>query len=79
MVSSMAMSVLMAWVVNNAGGSVVVAILMHWAYNRSAALHVANAIYTAASFTAAAVLVTLIAGPNLGAERMVAPPSKRLL
>jgi hypothetical protein len=42
MVSSMSLSVLMARVVNTAGGSVVVAILMHRAFNRSGALDAAG-------------------------------------
>jgi hypothetical protein len=52
---------------------------MHWAFNRSAALDAATAVYTTTFFTAAAVLVVLIAGPSLGAERMLASPSQGAL
>jgi len=76
LVSAMSLSVLMAWVVNNAGGSVVVAILMHWTFNRSGVLDAATAPYTVAFFGTAAVVVVWIAGPSLGAERMRAPPSR---
>jgi membrane protease YdiL (CAAX protease family) len=62
-------SVLMTWVVNNAGGSVLPAMLMHWANNLFADLHPAAAPYTAIAFALAAIAVTLYAGVGLGAPR----------
>jgi len=74
MVAIISNGVLIAWIVNNAGGSVIPAILAHWSANRLLALDPLTAPYTAAFFAAAAALVMIFAGPSLGSERMRPPP-----
>jgi membrane protease YdiL (CAAX protease family) len=69
LLSLVSASVLMTFVVNKANGSVLPAILMHWADNQFADLHPAVAPYTAAAFALAAIVVTLFAGVGLGAPR----------
>ena len=76
MVTIVSLAVLVVWFVNNAGGSVIIAILAHWAGNRFEALDPATAPYTAGFFAAAALTVLVWAGPSLGAERMPPPAVK---
>lgn len=73
-IAVVSLSVLVTWIVNNAGGSVIVAILVHWASNRFESLSPETAPYTAAVFAFAALAVVWMAGPALGAGRMTPPP-----
>jgi membrane protease YdiL (CAAX protease family) len=72
LLSLVSASVLMTFVVNKANGSVLPAILMHWADNQFADLHPSVAPYTAVAFALAAIAVTLFAGAGLGSPRSVA-------
>ena len=74
MVSIVSDGVLIAWIVNNARGSVIVAILAHWSTNRFLVLDGAGAPYTAVFFGIAAILVLVLAGPSLGSARNPPPP-----
>ncbi len=76
MVSIVSLAVLVVWIVNNAGGSVIVAILAHWTANRCEALDPVTAPYTAVIFAAGAMGVIAFAGADLGAKRMRPPPLK---
>lgn len=76
MVSIVSLAVLVVWIVNNAGGSVIIAILAHWTANRCEALDPVTAPYTAVVFAAGAMGVIAFAGPDLGARRMCPPPLK---
>jgi membrane protease YdiL (CAAX protease family) len=69
LVSVASASVLMTFVVNKANGSVLPAILMHWADNQFADLHPAVAPYTTGAFALAAIVMILVAGAGLGAPR----------
>lgn len=73
MAEVVSLSVLVTWMVNNAGGSVIIAILAHWASNRFESLAPATAPYTAAAFALAALTVMWMAGPSLGAAKMPPP------
>jgi len=75
MTTIVSLAVLVVWIVNNAGGSVIVAILAHWSANRFEALDPATAPYTAGFFAAAALVVMALAGPELGSRRMRPPPT----
>ena len=77
LIGTLSLGVLIAWIVNNARGSVIIAILAHWAANRFGALDAANARYTAAVFAAAAIAVIVWAGPSLGSARMPPPPGSK--
>jgi membrane protease YdiL (CAAX protease family) len=74
LIQAVALSVLMAWCVNHARGSLIPAILLHWAINRFAGLDPATAPYTAAFFVAAALIVIVAGGRELGRRHMPAPP-----
>ena len=69
MVTIVANSVLMTWVVNMARGSVLPAMLMHWSINRFVEMRAPGAAMTALVFAAAALALVAIAGPALGATR----------
>jgi hypothetical protein len=75
LVQSIAFTVLLAWMVNNARGSVIPAILLHWAINRFAGLDDKTMPFTCALFVSAAILVVIFAGRDLGRARMPTPPT----
>jgi uncharacterized protein len=77
MIAIVSDGVLVAWIVNNARGSVIPAILVHWTSNRLLALDPVTGPYTAAFFAAAALIVLGLAGPSLGAAKMPPPPGSR--
>ena len=64
--SMVSVTVLMAWVTINAGGAVIPAILMHWAFNRFSDLGQDGAIYAAVAYTLAALLVIACTKGSLG-------------
>jgi membrane protease YdiL (CAAX protease family) len=75
MIAIVAASVVITWVVNKTG-SVLPAILIHWADNRFGELHYPAALMTAFMFAIAALVLVMIAGVDLGAKRearVVAP------
>jgi len=68
-VSMVSVTVLMSWATIEAGGAVIPAILMHWAFNRFSDLSHEGAIYAAAAYTAAAVAVIVATKGSLGLRR----------
>lgn len=74
LIQSVALSVLMAWCVNHARGSLIPAILLHWSINRFGGFDPATAPYTAALLVAAAGIVIAAGGRELGRRHMPAPP-----
>ena len=74
MVQIVSLSILATWVVNHARGSVIPAILLHWAANRFEGMDPATAPVTALVIASAALLVVLSSGASLGAARLPAPP-----
>ncbi len=73
-VSVVAASVMMTYVVNRAGGSVLPAILMHWSDNRFADTTAPTATATAIMFVAGALFCVLIEGIDLGRSKTAAQP-----
>ena len=73
-VAVVAASVMMTYVVNKSGGSVLPAILMHWSDNRFADTSAPTATATALMFVVGALFVVLIGGLDLGRGK-VRPPS----
>lgn len=63
------LTVLMSWVAINTHGAVIPAILMHWAFNRFAALEGSAAMYEAITFTVAVVIVVAATRGRLGLGR----------
>jgi membrane protease YdiL (CAAX protease family) len=68
-VAVVAASVMMTYVVNRSGGSVLPAILMHWSDNRFADTSAPTATATAIMFVAGALFVVLIGGMELGRRK----------
>ena len=68
-IGDVSVSVIIVWVVNRAHGSVLPAILMHWALNRFIELHYPTAIVTVLVSTIAAVVLVAISGVDLGTRR----------
>lgn len=68
LIACAAASVVMTWVVNRTR-SVLPAILIHWADNRFGELHMPTAVVTALTFAAAAAVIVLVVGVDLGARR----------
>jgi membrane protease YdiL (CAAX protease family) len=68
MIAIVAASVVITWVVNKTG-SVLPAILIHWADNRFGELHMPTAVVTASMFAIVALILVMIAGVDLGAKR----------
>lgn len=64
-----AQTVLMSWVAVNTRGAVIPAILMHWASNRFMVLEGDGAMYTALTYTVAAILVVAATRAQLGLGR----------
>jgi len=75
LVQSIAFTVLMVWMVNNARGSIIPAILFHWAINRFGGFDEKTMPFACALFVAATLLVVIFAGRDLGRTRMPAPPA----
>jgi membrane protease YdiL (CAAX protease family) len=63
------LTVLMSWVAINTRGAVIPAILMHWSFNRFAALEGHAAMYEAIVFTVAVVIVVAATRGRLGLGR----------
>ena len=63
------LTVLMSWVAINTRGAVIPAILMHWAFNRFAALEGSAAMFEAITFAAAVVIVVAATRGRLGLGR----------
>jgi hypothetical protein len=63
------LTVLMSWVAINTRGAVIPAILMHWSFNRFAALESHAAMYEAIVFTVAVVIVVAATRGRLGLGR----------
>jgi membrane protease YdiL (CAAX protease family) len=63
------LTVLMSWVAVNTRGAVIPAILMHWAFNRFAALEGSAAMFEAITFAAAVVIVVAATRGRLGLGR----------
>lgn len=60
------LTVMMSWVAVNTRGAVIPAILMHWAANRFMVLEGDGAMYTAITFTVAALLIVAFRRGRLG-------------
>ena len=63
------LTVLMSWVAINTGGAVIPAVLMHWAFNRFAALEGTAAMYEAIAFSVAVLIVVAATRGRLGLGR----------
>jgi len=72
-VQIVSLSVLVTWLVNNARGAVIPAILLHWTANRLEGMDSFTAPITALVMAGAAVVVVLTAGTSLGSARMPRP------
>jgi len=75
MVSIVAASVIITYVVNRAGGSVLPAILIHWSDNRFADSTVPTAYATALMYVLGALFCVLVGGRELGRE--ISSPAPR--
>lgn len=60
------LTVLMSWVAVNTRGAVIPAILMHWASNRFTVLEGDGAMYTAVTYTLAAIVIVIATRSRLG-------------
>lgn len=72
MILTISSSILMTGVVNNARGSVLPAILIHWSINRFVDWQYPGAVMSALVFAGAALILVAIMGADLGATREVA-------